>query len=392
MGTPVQKLPRAFLLDGSLVPVKNAPRPEPHNLKQSRLKSETGRDCWRAQDIEVCPTACSQFFSIAELVILFLHCCPTITLVNAHGVCRQWNAIIGGSQELQERLFLKHVDSDLSDRSGLNPVLGRFFAPILASTGGGPGEWCTYKDVARLPWASDGPRLDAPARCAFSRREASWRRMLVCQPNMARLDLWYRWRLASDPSMWHTRTTPEWRYFDPAKSKDPWHKSITLGMLWDIIEARLKRQCATRVYWFHGGMAIRADPEALPEERTWQYWARGSSADISKNDLPRVKIVVSQTWRLDPLHMNLKFNFAQDRWEMAKDERLDKYPFRGRAYEILERDIGFDVLERRFGHGYLDGNPRWSKSEGFQWVSLSDPAWSVQPFDEWERVPWSRTS
>lgn len=74
-----------------------------------------------------------RFFSIAELVELFLHEADTLELLKCQRVCRQWKEIIDASDVLQEKLFFRPLDNyeETSPLVEMNPSLETHFAPIL---------------------------------------------------------------------------------------------------------------------------------------------------------------------------------------------------------------------------------------------------------------------
>ena len=113
--------------------------------------------------------ACSQFFSLPELVTHFLHEAPIDPLVNCQAVCVQWSVTIRRSEILQRRLRFEFDDGETSgpneDSVALNPILGSHFSPLLRLEYSREDllpcslwqtERCAYTELSRLPWARDG--------------------------------------------------------------------------------------------------------------------------------------------------------------------------------------------------------------------------------------------
>ena len=93
-------------------------------------------------------------------------------LVKAQRVSREWMTAIDSSIALQQALFFypSEIDSPLH----VNPLLRKAFPPWFRTT----NNICKGQTVAAsFPWAST-----PEARDAILRKDASWRRMLPCQP------------------------------------------------------------------------------------------------------------------------------------------------------------------------------------------------------------------
>jgi hypothetical protein len=112
--------------------------------------------------------------------------------------------------------------------------------------------------------------MDAPSRRAFARKEASWRLMLVSQPPTSRIDWWHKYthrrsddrdpRLASrDNSMYVSRHGWGHQY--------DIEDTVTLGMLWDLVESRMTRGCSALIQLFPNGMPVEDDAHASEEEK-----------------------------------------------------------------------------------------------------------------------------
>jgi len=348
--------------------------------------------------------ACQRFFEIDELVALFIELAPWRVLINCQRVCTLWQSIIKQSPIIQQKLFLQpsaldaqpspnnyededegpsDTDSEVSDSQGsgpqasepplsepqialedsvtpsrsaqqaetfvLNPVLAQFFAPILASPDPSNSTWCSYDQLYTLLWAETGTELHSPARQAFAREEASWRHMLVCQPPIFRLDWWHEWATADNH--WYADG-----HQDYGRNCD---QPITLGLLWDLSESRLRRGCTTRVLYFPNGKSPDNDPTATEEERQWAHDSTSQHHGFT-SEIPRVKLMTRQRWDQLPRACE-HYDMGTNRWEASTMESGD------RDWRHYEAD-GFNAL-RQDCHRDHD-TERWSRSEGFQWAEI----------------------
>jgi len=331
--------------------------------------------------------ACDRFFSIPELVRLFLHECTVQVLLTCTLVCNDWNEIITGTDSLQEHLFLKPASSSDGVRRKLNPMLQSHFAPILcpslqhrkastrdASKDIETGSPCVYSDIALLSWAQD-PSLDAPMRCAFTRGEASWRRMLVSQPPLKRIDWWHEWlydeNVTNDDAFAASK-----RGFDEEEVEvDGWghqdldREFVTLGMLWDLVESRLARGCLVRVYYFLDGKAVDNDPFATEAERRLIAENERGQRPYAPST-PRVKISTQQIWNNIPWS-NAGFDMAKRLW-------IDMPQRRSR----ITYGDGFDALRADCNEDWGNEHCRFSQSDGFHYAELMGESSGMMGRDE----------
>ncbi|PSN63510.1 hypothetical protein BS50DRAFT_461933, partial [Corynespora cassiicola Philippines] len=318
--------------------------------------------------------ACNRFFSVGELVDILFDNADIRTLLTCSRVCRQWNIHIEGSQKLQKNLFLTSEEPRTQAKGHLeaeevqiNPMLFQYFGPILAPSSlneNDPpkimleklagGEECTYDDISKLPFARDGQTLESAVRRAFARGEASWRRMLVSQPPIRRLDWWHSW---IDAHCYNTEQGGHdcHRFTDGSGHQD-YHGDVTLGMLWDLVEGRLVRGCTATVKYFPYGQAVpkfnRIEDRVEREERIWKQ--DGQRRFTSKT--PRIKIQTYQTWNYSPRPTE-GFNMATKMWEKNSGNRK------------CTASDGFNVLRGDCASEHRNP-PRWSKSEGYQWGEI----------------------
>lgn len=312
-----------------------------------------------------------RFFAIPELVSLLLHQADTITLIRCQQVCRTWTDIIKQSQILQENLFVKPQDhlnegTTQPELVTLNPVAETYFAALLATSelelpkGGSALQTrpCMYADLASLPWARDGKSMDAPARLVFARSEASWRKMLITQPPIHQLDWWHTWdtakctegNIGSNPVMsgdGHGRT---------------YDKTVTLGMLWDIIEARLTRGCSCQMTLFLSGCPIEDEPTASASQKSWARIPGSRSRRGFVATAPRIRLDTHQEWIVEP-SMYQRFDVQQRSWNVedelpwtpsTENERRRYEDWNGNGLVWLNEDC------KRDGEG---SNRRWSRSD-----------------------------
>ncbi|EAT80970.1 hypothetical protein HBH56_164270 [Parastagonospora nodorum] len=305
--------------------------------------------------------ACNTFFNITELVEIFLNQCSTSALLNCSMVCRTWKEAIKRSALLQQHLFLEPVKEKEGVERVLNPMLA-YFAPVLVA---GPttehvpsrASFARTEDLTSLPWARN-TSMHAPTRRAFARREASWRKMLVSQPPISRIDWWHEW--AHDRSgiagSWFAR-----RIFNGSSGgwghQDQSREFVTLGMLWDLVESRMTRGCSARIQFFLEGLSVEQDPDAHEQERQWiaqNDWSRRPYGSKT----PRVKITTEQVWKKLPW-AGAGFDMERQEWVTMPKQRPTYYA--GDGFNTLLLDCHYDGK----------GPSRWSRSDGFQWKALN---------------------
>lgn len=141
-----------------------------------------------------------RFFAIDELVLEPLLQADATTLVVCTMVCPKFQDLIELSDELQRNMLF--LPSDLRDSSDIEDIL---MNPVLRShlgfTTPAPRALMSYNDkrevvttvagyeaLRNLAWTRDGLEEMAAARRAFTRSEASWRRMHVSRPPMLQLE------------------------------------------------------------------------------------------------------------------------------------------------------------------------------------------------------------
>lgn len=296
--------------------------------------------------------ACDRFFSIHEMVSYFLHTAPPLVLLKCHRVCKLWNEIISDSEICQQNLFLEPVERD--DAEGpmvprLNPILWECFGPVLAcgtSKNKPDSQPCSYEDLLKLPWARDGDSMDAPARLAYARGEASWREMLVSQPPIRRLDWWHYWRTEDEESnaQYSMQDVPRgWGHQDSNGS------SVTIGMLWDLIEARLKRGCQAQVLYFPKGSSVHEDETAGEVEREWEIDGSNQHRGFTTT-LPRVKILTNHAWPGVEPEKCMKFSIEEDTWVSRMEVPLVQGTALHCGWRLLGMPSYADTLEPDGSH------------------------------------------
>ncbi|GIZ44668.1 hypothetical protein CKM354_000785900 [Cercospora kikuchii] len=334
-----------------------------------------------ASETEQAFEACDRFFSIPELVSIFLEHASTQVLLSCQRVCLSWNETISASQRLQENLFFSPTESDHDDIR-INPVLSSHFSPILAPPPSPHeedneneaevmsrlerGQMSSSSHLSLLPWAQNSS--------AFRRREASWRNMLVSQPPICRLDWWHEWVAAScvsvDPETgnWEVRSGSRgavdvehgWAH------QDSNNVHVTIGMLWDLVEGRIARGCWASVMYFPLGKDLQPsaggtlnanhDATATMREREWvqdqHSQLRGWTAAM-----PRVKIQTRQLWEEVPAEP-VGCDMERQQWRvLPESERRD---YAGDGFNALREDCSWE----------WQNGQRWSKSEAFAWSEI----------------------
>jgi hypothetical protein len=117
-----------------------------------------------------------EVFEIPELFSAILIHLPTLDLfLCAPLVSRSWNNSIASSPSLQSSLFFHPRQYNAGRKQEINPLLQAAFPPWFHNR---PIDY-NYPTLifTSLDWSRSGAKLDA-----YSRKEASWRRMLPVQP------------------------------------------------------------------------------------------------------------------------------------------------------------------------------------------------------------------
>lgn len=324
-------------------------------------------------------SACSRFFSIVELVSLFLHQTETPALVMCQRVCRGWQEIIQKSQELQEHLYLKPSSRIATEeervRVTLNPTMSTHFARIWGQHEtislphhqyAAQAAKRNYLDLTALPWARDGTHASARARLAFAREEASWRKMLVSQPPIRWLDWWHAWE-SSD------RRSDE-RHPNIRMRRGEGHQQsnadlITMGALWDSLEGRLLRGCTVQVTFFPAGGSAEDDPSAAEYEKECRR-PGGVSARGFSTALPRIRIHSRQVWPNEGPSIFQIFNVPEGVWEIHDELSFTPGTDRERRrWEVFDGD-GTHWLTVDCRRDTKEANWRLSRSNACEGLSL----------------------
>ncbi|KAK4610505.1 hypothetical protein CLAFUW4_14066 [Fulvia fulva] len=304
--------------------------------------------------------ACHRFFAINELVTIFLENASPRVLLNGQRVCKVWNIIICDSETLQQNLF-STPDTHL-DESELNPFIEECFGSILSVNTATPDRMSSSSDLQRTPWASGGTDLQTPTRQAFARKDALWRRMLVCQPPINRLGWWHQWKTSPVPSEENEDT-----YADPFNVSKGWghqdlsNKPVTLAMVWDMVEARLFRGCRAKVLYYPHDSKHIEDRAILAIEQAAQMADR-DQANLS--EVPRVMIHTAQVWSRRPTGHE-RFSETKRDWTIPEVVQLRKiHPLAGDGFNILRADcLRNDTTPRPCIPGTSSQATRWSQSE-----------------------------
>jgi len=129
-------------------------------------------------------------FSIPEILeAILLNIEPRHLLVNAQRVNRTWHSTIRCSPPLQRVLFFEACPRNEKRESEFNVLLSAAFPPFFEHNPDveDDAKW-TQESLSKMDWNSCLQKRDA-----YSREEASWRRMLVLQPPIKELNILKSW-------------------------------------------------------------------------------------------------------------------------------------------------------------------------------------------------------
>lgn len=119
---------------------------------------------------------------------IFLTLDQRTLLIGAIRVCKQWHSTIFESTPLRAHLFLHPsaapTNATAPRRHDVNPLLQSAFPLFFELPTPRPSVWASF---AHQPTALPHAPLARQNLSAITRRGASWRRMLVCQPPVTKL-------------------------------------------------------------------------------------------------------------------------------------------------------------------------------------------------------------
>jgi len=174
-------------------------------------------------------TANQKVFSIPELLeAILINLSLQDILINAQRVCRTWTAIIDSSSALQQHLFFTPTPRSSAAKSGWtkNPLLLKKFPAWFGDIRVThrfyiPRPYKTHDNVYDVSHIKNSDWASCPD--AYSRPEASWRRMLVMQPAVQLLKIVHA---NLDGKRW--KRVRETREFTPAEG-------LRMGFLYDFV-------------------------------------------------------------------------------------------------------------------------------------------------------------
>ncbi|PMD32557.1 hypothetical protein L207DRAFT_518480 [Hyaloscypha variabilis F] len=135
-------------------------------------------------------SASERAFSIPEVLeAILLNCQPRYLLVDAQRVNRTWHSTVRCSPALQRSLFFEICPRNDNREPEFNPLVSAAFPPFFKHNPDveDDAKW-TQESLSRMDWNSSLLKRDA-----YSRKEASWRQMLVLQPPIMEVDIFKSW-------------------------------------------------------------------------------------------------------------------------------------------------------------------------------------------------------
>lgn len=223
---------------------------------------------------------------ILEAILLYLD--MTTLLVTASRVSKTWNNVIATSPAIQRALYFRPISREACQASEcsldgstlphwdsepdagdvalpiLNPLLVKKFGPCFFDFGSTYGYHRRSSSFYKLPWTKRSPkeaeragepvkmsaliaRNEEAARRPFTRRGASWRRMLVSQPPPPKLG--YSWMYLGHGS---EESQTVWMALWEPKSLQPF-VGLRMGELYDFVQYHAghhdRRSLWFRVIW-----------------------------------------------------------------------------------------------------------------------------------------------
>jgi hypothetical protein len=168
-------------------------------------------------------SAKDKVWSIPEVVeAIFFELLPRDLLVNAQRVSRDWNNTIKSSPVLQKRLFFQPGPKDQLREPKLNALLRENFPAFFTranDTDRYDRKW-PQEILSDADWNSSPKKIDA-----YSRKEASWRKMLVAQPPVTTTKV--------------IKTTSDLGQDDRTEGKLSTPDGLRMGTLYDFVEGEV---------------------------------------------------------------------------------------------------------------------------------------------------------
>lgn len=198
-------------------------------------------------------------------------------------------------------------------------------------------------------------------------KEASWRKMLVSQPPIQRVDWWHQFESAD------RRTAEQFTHLPQMTGHGHelnYSSPMTLGWLYDFYESRLIRGCAMQTAFFTSGGSGLKDFGAPPDEIRWEIGRLGPGRSYSQ-DVPCISIRSTQTWPGAGPSKWQRFDIPYREWEVRdelpfacvdefEERKWSDWIFNGTHW--LAFDCERDGDEARSG--------RWSRSEGWRGAGM----------------------
>jgi hypothetical protein len=135
-------------------------------------------------------SAAQRAFLIPEILETILLNIPRRgLLVDAQRVNRSWRNTVKGSPALQRLLFFEQCPKHEGREPEFSDLLNETFPPFFSHNldDDGHPKW-TQESLSRTDWNSSPAKRDA-----YSRKEASWRQMLIVQPAITRINICKSW-------------------------------------------------------------------------------------------------------------------------------------------------------------------------------------------------------
>jgi hypothetical protein len=172
-------------------------------------------------------SAIERVFATPELLeAILIQLIPTNQLLRAQLISRLFHTTITTSPKIQQLLFFRPNPTRLTKDWFINPLLRQHFLPWFAPSEGRFGSR-NYDTLKLMDWTTSPSTRDA-----FLHPEASWRNMLLTQPQSTELKV-VRWIHGQGGDSEHVALVSF-----PAKA-------VTMGRVYDIAESFLREESAS---------------------------------------------------------------------------------------------------------------------------------------------------
>ncbi|KAM0124504.1 hypothetical protein ACHAP3_010292 [Botrytis cinerea] len=250
---------------------------------------------------------------VPEILTKILSHLDAKTLLFSQRVSKQWAELVQTSPHLQECLFFK--SSAPNAEFTLNPLLVEKFPAWFNTMEEEPWIQVGHEVFDKLEWGSS-PRVTM----AYKRSDASWRKMLLCQPPLEEMLINY------------TRCDNQWLCFWDVKVEKK--EGIRMGLAFDYMYQAMYK-C----------IFVAVDGPLYNHEFMFDWREESTAGERSKERRRRIKVLVEQGCSCCADDCE-ECRDVHGHHRIFKSEGFEKEAANEDAYLKMMQDEGFETCER----------------------------------------------